>query len=79
MMRGYFVQKGKHLRIATSTTTGCKSQTSESHKSKFSPEHDIHNYLFINLRSSNLPLRKYQTKKPFIPVLNYMPPSEFVF
>jgi hypothetical protein len=55
MMRGYFVQKRKHLHITASTTTGCKSQTSESHKSKFSPERDIHNYLFINLRSSTCP------------------------
>src|SRR6266567_6063957 len=48
-------KKGSTCTSPPQYRTGCKSQTSEGHQSKFSPERDIHNYLFINLRSSTCP------------------------
>jgi hypothetical protein len=77
MMRGYFVQKRKHLHITTSTT-GCKSQTSESHKSKFSPERDIHSYLFITSGPQPAP-QKIPDEETIVVQVLYMPPSEFGF
>lgn len=47
-----FCPKKESLAHPRSTTTSNKPQISESHKSKFSPERDTHNHLFINLRSS---------------------------